>query len=188
MALVMHRFDAGGCMLDRLLETLRPFGFSLELSLVDAIRRDHDDLKEMIELLKDEEVTFSEKKKLYMDFASLLKSHLFSEEKAIYEVCASVEELHTLALESNEEHRLIHDLISKIRATQDREEWMVRVKVLAGLVEHHLLDEESEFLPELIENRELLDEKKMVEHFIELRERSQKKVHPDNAGVLDRAP
>ena len=155
-----------------------------KISLIDAIKRDHDDLKEMLEIFQDDEVSFSEKKKILPDFSSLLKSHSFSEQKAVYDVCVEIEEIRHDTYTGSEEHDLCSDLLKKIPESKTREQWVARVKVLADLVENHILNEEKNFLPNLEDHLHELDEKKMVQLFLELRQKSQKLVYEDNAGVL----
>lgn len=58
----------------------------------------------MIEVLKGERPTYSEKKKIYSDLSELLKSHAKSEEKAVYEASIRIRDLKVETYEAYEEH------------------------------------------------------------------------------------
>ena len=154
------------------------------LTLIDAIKRDHDDLKEMVEILQDDEISFTEKKKVLTDFSALLESHSLSETKAVYTVCLESDDIKSQALEAIEEHELCAVLLAKIRGSKNRAQWTARVKVLANLVELHISNEERYFLPLLEDFLVELNEKKMLTLFLELRQKTQKRVFQENAGVL----
>lgn len=113
----------------------------------------------------------------------MLKLHAVSEEKAVYAVCQKMDEMKDLAFHSFEEHQVADALLKKALVTRSRDQWIARVKVLAELVEHHIEEEESEFLPELEDHLEGIEEK-MVANFLSLRQKSQRRFHDDNAGVL----
>ena len=152
-------------------------------SIVDALKEDHKNLKKFIEIMKSD-VEQREKRGAYLQFVSLLKSHASSEEKAVYTPCLANEDLSIEAHEGFVEHKVANSLIQSIDKTREKEEWTAKVKVLAELVEHHIDEEESELLPKVAKKFESDAKKEMVVDFVSLRERSQKDVTQENAGVL----
>lgn len=155
-------------------------------SLVKAIKADHEDLKKFIEVLKDENSDFSEKQEAGDLFMSLLKSHASSEEKAVYTVCMDEEDLLDHALEGFVEHGVADALMRKLSAIEDEGKWKACAKVLAEVVEHHIDEEEKEFLPEVERHFANKKQMKMTHEFMNLRQRSQKSISSENAGVLAR--
>jgi hypothetical protein len=152
--------------------------------LVKAIKEDHQDLKKFIAVMKDEDASHAEKKEATQGFTSLLKSHSSSEEKALYARCLKVDDLRVMADEGYVEHHVAASLMKAMPSTRNRDRWTAQVKVLAELVEHHIEEEEKEFLPEV--EKAFADQKqeKMAHEFVALRRRSQRNVSEENAGVL----
>lgn len=153
-------------------------------SLVEAIKRDHVDLKKFIEVLKDEEADHAEKKEAYDPFMKLLDSHAEAEEKALYTVCLKEEELSDHGHEGFVEHDIARELMQSIARTRRSEVWMAKVKVLAEVVEHHIEEEENEFLPEVEENIGQEEQQKILAQFLKLRRKGQTDFTQENAGVL----
>lgn len=153
-------------------------------SIIDAIKDDHRDLRHFIEILKDQSVEQREKKGGFQAFSELLKSHSKSEEKAVYAPCLKIEDLSHFAHEGLIEHKLADLLMDSIERTKSRESWLAQVKTLAELVENHLEEEESEFLPQMEEYFAEPEKTEMVVDFIALRRRSQRTPKQDNAGAL----
>ena len=154
-----------------------------EMSVVDALEKDHRDLKDFIKVLKGDE-TYRTKKAAFGPFVELLKSHAKSEEKAVYDVCLKYPELREEAFEGYVEHGVADHLAKAAGRLRDRDHWMAQVKVLAELVEHHIEEEENELFPDLRKRIDAERRQAMAEKFIALRERSQPHHRADNAGVL----
>lgn len=153
-------------------------------NLVSAIKKDHDDLRRFIDILKSDEHTLSQKKRAYELFTTLLKSHSKAEEQAVYALTEDIKDLRVDTLEGEVEHKVADALMEKISHTRQDEKWEAEVKVLAELVEHHIKEEESDYLPEL---EKKLDEDKqdaMALKFMALRQETQKQVSSENAGIL----
>ncbi len=157
------------------------------LNIVDAIERDHSDLKKFVKILKSSETPSSIKRKVYPQFVSLLRSHASSEERAMYVLSRSLPGLKRKTLEGLVEHNVASTLSKKISAEPKAKElanWLAQVQVLAELVEHHVQEEESDLLPEV---RKQLSDKKQIaacQKFVILRRKSQKNITRENAGVL----
>lgn len=152
--------------------------------IVKALKEDHKELRRFGETLKSEDASNSEKKEAYKNFSSLLKSHAKSEEKAVYAKCCPVEELTQEAEEGYIEHKIADNLMKDIATTRNSDKWNALVKVLAEVVEHHADEEEKELLPKVKEHFEKSEQVQMSHQFITLREKSQKDITEDNAGVL----
>ncbi len=152
--------------------------------LIKAIKDDHKDLKKFIEVMKDDEARFLEKKEATKEFVSLLKSHAPSEEKALYQLCLRASELRMMADEGYIEHGVAANLMKTMPKSSDRDRWGAQVKVLAELVEHHIEEEESEFLPQVEKIFGEKKKEKMAQKFYKLRKNSQRHVTSENSGVL----
>lgn len=166
-------------------------GSKAEVSIItEAIQRDHDDLKKFIKLLKDEKVLSSVKRKIFGEFASLLRSHSKAEEKAMYELSEKLPGLKLKTLEGYVEHQVASNLLRKISinpTTKELNGWLAQVQVLAELVEHHVLEEESDLLPEVKKELSQKAQTDSCRKFIRLRKSSQRNITQKNAGVLAHA-
>jgi len=155
--------------------------------VVNAIKLDHDALRNYIGTLKDGHKPLAERRKAYDDFSALLKSHSMAEEEAVY---ASVEDIpkKDLKIEIAEgyvEHQVAEDLMKTMESVTDAREWGAHANVLAEIVEHHLKEEEEELLPLIQEAAPKSLNEAMLAAYVDLRYASQQKVTEDNAGVLD---
>lgn len=162
-------------------------GFAADLpyaSIIEAIEADHDDLKKLLQVMKSEDATLAQKKKAYKAFAPLLKSHSSAEEKVVYAFCLGIEELKEDSYEGYVEHGIAGNLIRKINGLRDAKQWAAHVKVLAELVEHHIQEEEKEFLPSLRNYVKAEEQRRMREDFVGLRARTQANRTRENSGVL----
>ncbi len=120
------------------------------LDIIDLILQDHKPLKKLIEVLKDSEVNFPEKKFTFQEFAPLLLLHADSEEKSLYIRMKNEKKLRMQSFEGDVEHGLAAQLIEEIQNMGgDEDLWMAKVKVLAELVEHHIIEEETEMLKDV---------------------------------------
>lgn len=157
---------------------------AMGIDLVEAIEDDHADLKDMISTLKSEDATLPEKRKSYAAFSELLKSHSKAEEKAVYKVTQKVSALKDNTLEAFEEHAVADSLMKKIATTKNADVWQARVKVLAEVVEHHIEEEEEEYLPKLSKHFSDKKETVMMSEFLKIRVQTQKKLKDGSSGVL----
>ena len=154
--------------------------------VVAAIKADHDGLRSYLKILKDTDKEMSERRRAYGAFKALLQSHSSSEEKAVYAPTAKLagHELHLKVAEGYVEHQLADDLMARIAKVKNPIDWSAHVNVIAEIVEHHLDEEESDLLPLVRKTASPVQNAKMLKTFIALREKTQKKVTPKNAGVL----
>ena len=111
------------------------------------ILADHKEIKELIGVLKDPEVTFAKKKPAYKKFERALSSHSKAEEESLYVSLKEVEDLRMDGLEGETEHAIADRLMREIsEGIGDEDQWMAKVKVLAEVVDHHIKEEEKDVL------------------------------------------
>ncbi|MBX2994302.1 MAG: hemerythrin domain-containing protein [Bdellovibrionaceae bacterium] len=122
--------------------------FTGSLDIVDLILHDHQPLKELIEVMKDDEATFREKKEAFLEFAPTLVAHAKPEEQTWYLKMKEGKDMVFEGLEGDVEHGLADQLCEELKRTTDEDLFMAKVKVLAEFVQHHIEEEEEEMLPE----------------------------------------
>lgn len=111
------------------------------------ILRDHEPIKELLSLLKDPDVPFSEKLAAFDEFMPMLTAHAKAEEQSLYVQLKEVSHLRVEGYEGDVEHALAEQLMEEISDSEgDEDIWMSKVKVLAELVDHHIKEEEKEVL------------------------------------------
>lgn len=120
--------------------------------LVDALKADHKKLRAEISLLKETDISQSERQVCFGRFLPLLISHTQREEKIVYSFMKSMEDenLNLMAFEGKAKHMIADQLIEDMLSENVSElEWSASAKVLAELVEQHLDEEENEVFPYL---------------------------------------
>lgn len=153
-------------------------------SIIQAIEEDHADLRRFIDTLKSEDADVVEKREAITPFMELLKSHSSSEEKVVYTKCMKIPELRVQSCEGFVEHGIADYLMERANTVTDHDEWLATVKVLAEIVEHHIKEEERDFLPALRSHFETEERKEMLNSFVNLRQKTQPSYSKDNAGTL----
>lgn len=130
------------------LEHLIPTGIFPQSELVQALRRDHDDLRVLLDVLKSDK-HISTRKTAYKQFVPLLVSHARAEEAAVYAATKNFKEIRKKTLEGWVEHEACDLMVAKIAGIRNPERWSAAVQVLAEMVEHHLDEEERDLFPEI---------------------------------------
>jgi hypothetical protein len=144
------------------------------ISVVDLILIDHRFIKERIEVLTNEDAEKKEKMALALNFLEAVATHSIAEKKAIYAQLERNEELHFNILEAEIEHGIVDQKIKSLKPKLSnsrvlKDELEAELKVLAELVKHHIIEEETEILPKM---NEFIDDealREMGEHFMKLR-------------------
>ena len=155
--------------------------------LVSAIEKDHDGLRQFIDVLKDTKQDMKERRRAYELFSALLKSHSEAEEIAVYEAIENKSKLN-LVLRIEEgyvEHQVASDVMARMEKAKDPKVWSAHANVLAELVEHHLDEEEKKMFPLVREQISKKVEAEAIMTYLQLRTKTQKKVTKKNAGVLE---
>lgn len=111
--------------------------------IVALILKDHKPLKKLIETLKNETLQRRAKEDKLEEFVMLLAAHSKAEEQSLYVYMKESRVLRMQAFEGDTEHAIAEQLIHEINATPDDDEWSAKVKVIAELVENHILEEEK---------------------------------------------
>lgn len=172
---------------DKAAERIAAIFTSEPRDVVEAIKMDHEGLRNYIDVLKDTKVDMSERRRAYVAFSALLKSHSESEERAVYANSLTLvgRELHNEIREGFVEHRVAEDLMKRLEKTKDPMEWSAHAQVLAEVVEHHIKEEEDELLPMIRDAAKPAQNMEMLAEFLSLRGKTQKRVSKKNAGVLE---
>ena len=91
------------------------------------------------------------------------------------------------SVETNEayvEHEMATLLMKAIESNKDGDRREAQMKVLAESVEHHVEEEESEFLKDVKKDFSSDELQDMASEFIKLRKKSQKETGKDFSGIL----
>ncbi len=125
-----------------------------DLSVVDLILIDHRFMKECIEVFTDDNADKRKKMAIAKSFLNAISTHSLAERKAIYAPLESNEELHFNILEAEIEHGIVDQKVKSLKLKLARtrilkDEVEAEFKVLADLVKHHIMQEESEILPKM---------------------------------------
>ncbi|WPU64169.1 hemerythrin domain-containing protein [Peredibacter starrii] len=145
-----------------------------DINVIDLILIDHRYIKECVEVMIDEKADKRQKMSLAKGFLEAVHIHSQTEKKAIYAPLVSNEELHFNILEAEIEHGIIDQKIRSIKAKMARarvlrDEHEAELKVLAELIKKHIIEEESEILPKIME---AVDDATLTElgiHYMKLR-------------------
>ncbi len=116
------------------------------MSIYEEIKRDHDDLREMITAIRKMPATAKgSKQRLFEKLKVALTDHARAEENIFYAAIMSDEKARSMTLEGHEEHHVIDILLAEIVALSTGEEtWDAKFEVLRENVEHHLDEEEDD--------------------------------------------
>lgn len=133
-------------------------------NIISLIKDHHFILKDAIKVLKDYRGTPLSKRKKLTQFLEAFKMHAISEEETLYERMRTLPKMRILSLEAAQEHKIAESLAEELEGLRYQDQWndeiSAKAKVLASLVEHHLLEEEKEILPLIklqLSRAELLD-------------------------------
>lgn len=176
--------------LDTITQRVEALFTSEPTHIVDAIKKDHEALRNFIGVLKDANRDMSERRRAYSLFSDLLHSHTVAEENAVYVPVEKIpeRELKMEIAEGFVEHQVCSDLMEKMELIEDAKTWGAHANVLAELVEHHLDEEEEELLPLIKDHTPDELNEAMLVQYMDLRSETQEKVREENAGVLEASP
>ncbi len=119
------------------------------------LKADHRDVKAMLKTLAESEEG-AEREALCQKVIAALTVHMTIEEQLVYPLIQSKvgdEE----AEEANVEHGLAKDALAKMGSMVSQPGFGAAVEMLAGGIEHHVEEEETELLPELKASMERAD-------------------------------
>ncbi|MGZ3690165.1 MAG: hemerythrin domain-containing protein [Pseudobdellovibrio sp.] len=135
--------------------------------IVDFLLKDHKPLKKWVKIMKDSEKPLAERIAAFQEFAPALIAHSKPEEETFYARMKHDEELRAEAFEGEVEHGLADQMLEEIKRTTDDDLLSARIKVLAELVEHHILEEESLLIPDFVKEIGLQERAKIGNHFLQ---------------------
>lgn len=126
------------------------------MNLLDQIKRDHDNLRQMLEKLESTTERAVKTRRTQFERVRVeLTVHAHVEEAVLYEAIRERSETHDMTLEGFEEHHVINVMLAEMgRLAVDTEEWGAKAGVLREFVEHHLEEEERDLFPQV---RKVLD-------------------------------
>jgi hemerythrin superfamily protein len=132
------------------------------MSIYDALKKDHDEVKEMMTRIEEMSPRASiSKVKLFNEMRAALTAHLRAEEKIFYDAMKRDRGAHGDALEGYEEHHVGDLLMREIaKLSPSDEKWAAKFTVLKENVAHHVEEEEGEIWAKA---RELFDDAKAEE-------------------------
>lgn len=118
-------------------------------SILSVMQEQHNILRESIHVLIDENASGSEKQKQLLQFINLFTAHSEAEENTIYEELRFITGTQMIVYEALEEHAIAKILIEELIAADFQLVWSAEIaakaKVLAQIVDRHLLEEETNF-------------------------------------------
>src|SRR4051794_8156522 len=90
-----------------------------KVDVVSTILEDHQPLKKLIEIMKNLEKSFAERRQAFMEFAPLLLTHAKAEELSLYQFLqqSGDPELKTEGFEGQTEHSLADQMSEEIKRT-----------------------------------------------------------------------
>lgn len=159
----------------------------LPTDLISAFKKDHDGLRQFIDVLKDTKHDMKERHRAYELFLALLKSHTEAEENAVYKAFESKSKLNlVLRIEDGfVEHQVAKAVMARMEKAKDSKVWIAHANVLAELVAHHLDEEEEQMFPKMRQQISRKLEAEAIMTYLQLHTKTQKKVTKKNAGIIE---
>ncbi len=139
--------------------------------IIDLILADHKPLKKLIKVMKDMDLSENERREAFDQFAPLLIAHAKPEEEILYSVMKGDAEIRVEAYEGEVEHELAEMMLQEAKAATDTDVWSAKVKVLAEIVEHHILEEEDDLLPDYRKSSDKQERLELGQKFLDAKER-----------------
>lgn len=116
------------------------------MTIYEAIRRDHDIQRDLLDKLVDTSGDTAKRKELFKALRKELTIHANAEERHFYKPLIPTEKMQEHARHGIAEHHEIDELIEQLEDTEmDSSAWLKIAKNLKDKVEHHLDDEEHAF-------------------------------------------
>jgi hemerythrin superfamily protein len=143
------------------------------MALLEALKKDHDEVKQLLDKILDEE-DGGKRKAMFDKMAAALLAHSHAEDKVFYSALKKEgEEEQEFALEGEEEHALVEQLLTGLKRARrvESRSWQARCKVLKDLIEHHVEEEESEFFAAARKDFDKSELETMGERFSELKQK-----------------
>ncbi len=142
-------------------------------SLIAQLKEEHREVKALLEDAVDSEP--DERLQLLEEIEEQLIPHARGEEKTVYaailDLASEDEPSHGLAQEAYEEHKAVDMLLKELKKIDvEDERWIAKMKVIKENIEHHVKEEEEEFLPKISQHLSEEQQRQLLEAYIECRE------------------
>jgi hemerythrin-like domain-containing protein len=114
-------------------------------SIYDAIKKDHDNHRELLATLEDTSGDSETRQKAWEEFYRDVKSHAAAEEETFYSKLISETWGQDSARHSVHEHQQLDDLMEELNEMEmSSPGWLTKFKTLKHDYEHHIDEEEDE--------------------------------------------
>jgi hemerythrin superfamily protein len=120
------------------------------MDIYEVIIEDHEKARRLLDQLKKTGDADGEKRsKLFAELKPELMMHQHVEEGVFYSKLKEIDDTRDDALEAINEHHVVDGLLEELDAMPTgNDEWRAKFGVLKELVEHHMREEEEEFIPD----------------------------------------
>jgi hemerythrin superfamily protein len=124
-----------------------------DASILPILENHHKYLKEYVFLLESRDTTPQEKQEVALLFFTIFEMHARAEEKSLYRTLniSTNQYVRLEGLKNFDEHEIAHELIAELRHMDCTNAWSedieAKMRVLTGLITHHLKEEEKTMFP-----------------------------------------
>ena len=123
------------------------------MNIIEYLKRQHEEARDLLDKIIAEEDK-KEARLLLEQISKVLRLHLLIEEKMVYPAASRAfegdEDEEEIVLESYEEHAVANRCLQALEVTPPGDKrFVIRAKVLKGILDKHMDEEESELFPEL---------------------------------------
>lgn len=141
------------------------------MATIEAIKQDHDKMRELAENIMQTEGNSEQRRELFKQFKKELRSHSDAEEQTLYAAMMRKDKSQKQIRHSTTEHEEAAELLEKLEDTEmSSSSWLSTFSKLKEELEHHMQEEETEVFNKA---QKVLDEKnlqKVEEQFSEKKE------------------
>lgn len=115
------------------------------MNIFEAIRKDHDVQRELLDRLLATEGASPQRKEIYQELKDHLKTHALAEERYFYNPLMKHDISQPKARHSVAEHNELDEIMADLDEMEmSSPGWLTRAKTLAERLRHHLEEEERE--------------------------------------------
>ena len=123
------------------------------MNIIEYLKRQHEEVRDLLDKIIAEEDK-KEARSLLEQISKVLRLHMLIEEKMVYPAASRAfegdEDEEEMVLESYEEHAVASRCLQALEVTPPGDKrFVIRAKVLKGILDKHMDEEESELFPEL---------------------------------------
>lgn len=123
------------------------------MNIIEYLKGQHEEARDVLDRIIAEDDK-KESRVLCDHISKVLRLHMRIEEKLVYPAACRAfegdEDEEETVLESYEEHAVAHRCLEALEGTQPSDKrFVIRAKVLKGILDKHLEEEENELFPEL---------------------------------------